>query len=373
MNNVDLDFSREVWCVLGLPFDNYSIQEVCKRIDEYIAHNSQCVLSTPNLNWVILSLNGENFRKAVINSDMSTIDSAIVFWVAKLLKIPLKESVPGSTLIQYILSKRIEKEYRLFFFGGQDGAARQAFLAVNSMQSSIRAVGYYEPGIESVESMSSEETLKRINETKPNIVLVSLGAKKGMLWIEKNKSKIKAQVISHIGATVNFISGKIKRAPLWIQKIGIEWVWRIWQEPKLIARYFKDGVIFFYLVITYIFPYKLLLSLHKKYFLIKENPIISIEEEHDLLKVRIAGVCNYLNSERTKRIFRETAIKNKDVLIDFSETEHIDNSFLGFLLLLFKYKMMQNRKLILMNVNRQLRKIFRRNLCDFLISTTNSA
>jgi hypothetical protein len=105
-------------------------------------------------------------------------------------------------------------------------------------------VGYSSPGFGSIESMSSQTIIDDINRSKADLLVISLGAKKGHQWIAHNESRIEIPVISHLGAAVNFIAGNVKRAPAWMQHAGFEWTWRIYQEPKLLQRYWNDGKFF---------------------------------------------------------------------------------------------------------------------------------
>ena len=366
--NIENDFARDVWCILGIPFDNYSMEDVCNVMDDRIAQGNQCVLSTPNLDWVSMSLRDSDFKKTIINSDVSVIDGTPIFWVSCLLGLPMKEKVPGSTLFGHILHNKRDKNYRLFFFGGQGDAAAQAFSAVNNMESKIRAVGYYNPGYGSIENMGKDDVIGKINEARPDILLVALGSKKGVSWIEKNKNKLSAKIISHLGATINFISGKVRRAPLWMQRIGIEWIWRIIEEPALWERYLKDGVTFIYLLVARVIPLSLYLLKNKKYALTKERPAIKTAEEGSSICMKINGVCNHVNDGTIRDHFKKLAGAEKDIVLDFTDTRYVDNSFLGLLLLLFKYQAMQQKKLSLVNVDRELAKIFKWNLLDDIMS-----
>ena len=116
---------------------------------------------------------------------------------------------------------------------------------VNAVPGGLKAVGAINPGFGSVEEMSSNAILHEINQAKPDILLVALGAKKGTAWIEYNRNKLNAGVISHLGATVNFLAGTVKRAPILFRRFGLEWLWRILQEPKLFSRYAYDGWVMF--------------------------------------------------------------------------------------------------------------------------------
>ncbi|MCQ9206671.1 MAG: WecB/TagA/CpsF family glycosyltransferase [Omnitrophica bacterium] len=365
MNNkekIDRDFARDVWCIFGLPFDNYSIGDVCKCIDDSIINNYHCLLSTPNMDWVTISLNDLEFKKEIISSDICIIDGSPILWVAYLFGFPIKKKVAGSTLMEYIIANKVDKNYKLFFFGGKKNVAKQAFIAIHNRKKQIKAVGYYCPKYGSAEEISTAGIINEINKTAPDILLISLGAKKGMSWIKKNINRLNTKVISHVGRAIDFIAGTVKRAPSWMQKVGLEWLWRIMQQPILCGRYLKDGIFLIFLFITSVIPYMGFLFVNKKYQLISKSPVIHIIDKESKLKIEIAGICNYLNNSVAKTTFRDSAKQNKDIVIDFSKTEYVDSSFLGTLLLLLKHQKMSHKKLILTCPNTKLKKIFKLNM-----------
>lgn len=368
-DKIERDFGRDIWCIFGMPFDNCSIEDTCGLIDKAIKYNQQCILSTPSLHFIAVSRRNPEFKRSIMESDASTIDSAPIFWISRLLGYPIKEKVYGATLMEYLLTQRKDKNYRLFFFGGEEGAARMAFTAVNDRESGIRAAGYYFPGYGSVEEMSQDYVIAGINETDPDILLVALGAEKGVPWIARNKDKIKAKVICHFGAVINFIAGKIKRAPLRMQKLGLEWIWRIMQEPVLCKRYLRDGVIFLHILITRVAPHLIFLMFYRRFSQVADEPDIELKED-TRVKIHIKGVCNYLNNKAARNYFREAALIDKDVILDLSETEFVDNSFLGLLLILLKYKIMQKRKITIAMASGRLKRIFKFNLLENTFSIT---
>ncbi|MCD8512378.1 MAG: WecB/TagA/CpsF family glycosyltransferase, partial [Nitrincola sp.] len=99
----------------------------------------------------------------------------------------------------------------------------------------------HDPGRGDVASMSTPEIIEKINLSQADFLVVSLGAKKGQAWILHNLDKIQVPVVSHLGAVVNFVAGTVKRAPKVWQKLGLEWLWRIVEEPYLWKRYASDG------------------------------------------------------------------------------------------------------------------------------------
>ncbi len=103
------------------------------------------------------------------------------------------------------------------------------------------AAGWHNPGYGDVDSMSGNEIHAKINAAEADFIIVSLGAAKGQAWIEQNQEHLNAPVIAHLGAVVDFVAGTISRAPGWVSKAGLEWVWRIFSEPSLWRRYWDDG------------------------------------------------------------------------------------------------------------------------------------
>ncbi len=121
----------------------------------------------------------------------------------------------------------------------------------------LECVGHCYPGFGSVEEMSSYSVINTINQAPGFHHRLSRG-KEGASWIQLNKDKLRSPVISHLGAVVNFVAGTVKRAPVLVQKFGLEWLWRIKEEPALWRRYLFDGLLLAKLIITKVLPYSVL-------------------------------------------------------------------------------------------------------------------
>lgn len=178
-NPITQDFHRDVYCLLGLPVDNLSMESAKALLYDKAGQKGNVVLSTINVNWVVQSFANTSFRAAILNSDIITLDGRPLLWLAKLLGYPMSEVVSGSTLIQELhRDKTAKKPLTIFLFGGEEGAAGQALERINRNQGGLRAVGALNPGFGTVEQMSSDAIINTINETHPDILLVALGAKK---------------------------------------------------------------------------------------------------------------------------------------------------------------------------------------------------
>ena len=248
---------RSLHWLLGLPFDAITLQEAVQQVRTAASLKQRLFISTPNLNFLIASQSDAEFRNSVIHSDLSLADGMPIVWLAKFLGLPIQERVAGSSLFEALRHEPLLAEQMpitVFFFGGPDGAAQAAAEAVNRNSPGMRCVGHLSPGFGSVDKLSSDEIIATINSSQADFVVVSLGAKKGQAWIEKNRSRLSSPIISHLGAVVNFCAGRVQRAPTWVQRIGMEWLWRIKEEPGLWKRYFSDAVSLIRLFITQAVP-----------------------------------------------------------------------------------------------------------------------
>ena len=220
------DFEREVYCIGGLPFDAIDLSKTMSRLRDAKYKKTSCFLTTPNLNFLALAQDDPDFRNSVIYSDIVIADGTPIVWIAKLLGIPIRERVAGSTLFE-ALGQEWRRKLTVYFFGGPDGVAAEASKRINEKSTGLSCVGYHTPGYGTVDEMSETKVIENINLSGADFLVVALGAKKGQAWIIKNLHIIKVPLVSHLGAVINFEAKRLKRAPVRMQKIGLEWAWRI--------------------------------------------------------------------------------------------------------------------------------------------------
>ena len=356
---IAINFQREVYCLFGLPVDNLSLAAVKALIRQRAPLKEKIVLSTININWVARSFSDSEFRSAILNSDLVTLDGKPLVWISKFLGYPMRETAPGSTLILELLEEKLEKPLTIFLFGGDGKAAELAMEQINLRQGGLRAVGALNPGYGSIEEMSSDKIIETINSTRPDILLVALGARKGARWIEKNRHRLVSGVISHLGATINFLAGTVQRAPRSMQQFGLEWVWRILQEPKLFSRYAGDGWVIFRRLVGKSTLWMQYLLLHKKY---RQAPIVIHVEKNDLLDELCLSFGRNLSltpDSHFREMFRDIVCCGKSIIFDFQQTVFIDGAFIGILLIFEQQLANQGKKLRIINLNSELCAMFR--------------
>lgn len=234
------DFTRDVVALFGIPFDVVDHEAAEQRVLDAMATGRKLFMSTPNLNFVALCQRDETFRQSVLISDLSVVDGSGVMLLGKLMGTPMPERIAGSTLFDNLV-RRAPRALKVFLFGGDQGVAAKAADKLNERTAADTAVGFLDPGYGDVESLTQPDQLEEIRSSRPNFLLVALGAQKGQRWILENWDSLPSCVISHLGATINFIAGHVVRAPQRIQRLGLEWAWRIKEEPKLWHRYARDA------------------------------------------------------------------------------------------------------------------------------------
>lgn len=239
------NLQRDVIALLGLPIDVIDEAGAAARIEAAIRDRRKLFLTTPNLNFLIGCQRDPAFARSVLDSDLSLADGMPLLWLARLLGVPLPERVAGSSLFERLRQTPPGPDVipiRVYYFGGPPGAAEAAAQRTNADGGRMHCVGWASPGFEPVEQLSTPEWLDPINAAQPDFLVIALGAQKGQAWIQRNRAQLNVPVISHLGAVVNFAAGTVSRAPLWVQRFGLEWLWRIKEEPQLWRRYWNDGL-----------------------------------------------------------------------------------------------------------------------------------
>lgn len=226
--------------LFGLPFDRMTLQDTLAAVRRACATRRRLFVSTANVNFVVLAQHNPAFRQSLLDSDLCVADGAPIVWISRLLGRPLPERVAGADLFEALRAVSDAPPVGVYFFGGPPGVAERACAVLRHERRGVHCVGFECPGFGDVASMSSREIIDRINAAAPDFVVVALGAVKGQAWIQANRSRLEAPVLSHLGAVVNFVAGTVERAPRWVARIGFEWLWRVLQEPALARRYVGD-------------------------------------------------------------------------------------------------------------------------------------
>ncbi|HJX45931.1 MAG TPA: WecB/TagA/CpsF family glycosyltransferase [Patescibacteria group bacterium] len=237
--------------ILNIQVYNFTTDEAIKRIEVLTKAGKQRFVVTPNVDHIMKLQNDAEFRQIYDNASLVLADGMPLIWASKFLGTSLKEKISGSDLFPKLCKVAAEKGYRLFFMGGRPGAALKAAEVLRDRYPDIQIVGTYSPpfGFEN-DREENDKIVRAIKNAKPDILFVGLGAPKQEKWIYKYRNDYQVPMSIGVGVSFEFVSGMVKRAPLWMQRVGLEWFWRLMMEPKrLWKRYLVDDPVFFWLVL----------------------------------------------------------------------------------------------------------------------------
>ena len=355
-----------------MPVDAIEMPTVLRTIDAMVAARKPFLISTPNINFLVNHQLDDNFRDSLLVSDLCPADGMILVWIARLMGVPIKARVAGSDIFNSLKAGRnSQSRLKLFLFGGSDGVAAAASKTLNTNPGGLRCVGWDNPGFGTVSELSRDEIINKINASDADIVVASLGAAKGQAWLLRNHERLRIPIRAHFGAAINFEVRKVKRAPVWMRNIGLEWLWRIKEEPHLWRRYAHDGYMLLRLLLTRGMP----LAIETRWQQLmcrssKRGLLIKRMHDDDRIILSLSGDATAAHAEKASAWFRDAVTMKKKIVVDFSNTHVIDARFLGLLLMLRKRLKGQGTSPKFVGLSPRLMRTFRFHGLGFLFSTS---
>lgn len=233
--------------LFGMTVDSLRMPEAVERVRSWIDEPFERMryVVTPNLDHAILFQDRADLRAAYADASMTIADGQPLIWASRLLGKPLPERVAGSDLVPRLFddADRRDSELTVFLLGAAPGVGNRAAETISNTWRNVRVVGVESPSIGFDQNeQENDRLLQAIEQAKPDLLLVGLGAPKQELWIHRHRDRIAAKASLGIGAVIDFLAGERKRAPVWMQRCGIEWLHRVAQEPgRLGKRYAYDA------------------------------------------------------------------------------------------------------------------------------------
>jgi N-acetylglucosaminyldiphosphoundecaprenol N-acetyl-beta-D-mannosaminyltransferase len=292
-----------------------------------------------------------------------------IVWIARLLSVPIQCRLSGADIFDALRSRsKLGGKLKVFLFGGAEGVGDVVCKSLNAENGGMACVGALNPGFGSIAEMSTDEIFHTINSCYAELLTVFLSARKAQGWLLQNHERVEIPVRAQFGATINLQAGRVKRAPLLMRKLGFEWLWRIKEEPYLWRRYWYDSMGLFFLLVTSVLP---LAYDNLRSRLVGKDDRLTVER-NDLLHselIKLSGAATSTHVDVATSCFRAALDGKRAILIDLSGILTIDARFFGLLVMFRKQLIGQGRQLQLANASPKIRKIFRLNGFEFLLST----
>nr|MBC8394084.1 WecB/TagA/CpsF family glycosyltransferase [Deltaproteobacteria bacterium] len=373
--------SDDTIIILGIPVDNLDMDETVDHIFEMIeafkADGRSRQVATVNLDFVVNTLTWglKHIRHPELldilrRADLVTADGMPIVWTSKLLGTPLTGRVTGADLVPRLAEEAAKHGKSIYFLGGRGDVGKKAAELLRNRYPNLRVAGTDAPFVhtEGAALSGAEEEdqaiIERINRSGADILLIGFGNPKQEIWFDRNINRLKVPVSIGIGGTYEFITGSVARAPVWMQETGLEWIFRITQDPKrLWKRYFVGFLKFGLMVLPAILYHKYRRLLFDLYYRAGMVPDVHTHpaDNSEIASVGVITLPISLDAAAVMRIkenIEKKAGQYSNTILDFNRVDFIDSSGLGMLVTLWRKTKENRRKLFMIKINSTIRRFF---------------
>lgn len=219
--------------ILGCGVDMVDMAGALEKVETFINAGTPHHIITLNAEIIYRAQNEPKLKKVINSAHLVTPDGAGVVWASRRLGKPLRERVTGIDLTTELAGKASQKGWKLFLYGAAPGVADEAALNLKKKYPGLRIAGTSH-GYRKPEEMP--DLIAEIKKAKPHILLVALGAPRQEYWIREHLQEIGVPVCMGVGGSFDVLAGRVERAPVWAQKAGLEWAYRLVKQPSRFKR-----------------------------------------------------------------------------------------------------------------------------------------
>jgi N-acetylglucosaminyldiphosphoundecaprenol N-acetyl-beta-D-mannosaminyltransferase len=355
--------------IYGVPFHNVTFEEAIDWIAMRVSSGKPANIVTANLDFVTQAWRDPELQRILIDADLVLADGFPVVKLAPFFGPRLKARVSGSDLTPMLAERASSEGFSIYGLGSAEGVAEKAMEILKERHPDLKVAGTYSPPYAPLLEMDHRKILQQVEEAKPDILFVAFGSPKQDKFISMHVRGWNVPVSMGVGASLDFITGEQRRAPVWIQKCCLEWLWRICSDPKrLTGRYMAN--IRFLLSAT-----RQMIQIH---YMADKQPNLKVLEYEDFHRLEGSGIV----AERFQGLESETAAvefiehvksrtSGKNLLLDVHARPWLDSLELGALLEINKFCRSYGRRLILYAPRPKVRRLLETcRLTDYFDSAT---
>ncbi len=231
---------------LSCPIDAITRQELLAELAAHIARREPTTVLFVNVAKLVWARRDPALRQALAQADYVLADGQPLVWVSRLLGQPLPERIAGIDLMEDMLAAAAQKGWRVFFLGAREPVLRQAIENLTRRHIGLQVAGAHHGYFPAEET---ERVLEQINRSNADLLLVALGSPQKELWLMRYGPRLNVPLRQAVGGSFEIAAGHRRRAPAWLRRLGLEWFYRLLQDPRHLGwRYFYTNTVFLLLV-----------------------------------------------------------------------------------------------------------------------------
>lgn len=234
--------------LLGCPVDNISMDETLKRIDEIIHSAIPVQHVVVNVDKILKIRRDEKLYNIVNHCAIINVDGMPLVWISRLFGKPLKERVAGIDLMERLVEHAAKRTYRIFFLGAEDMIVKKVIDIYTQQYQNLAVAGFHHGYWAPAEE---QRIVQGIKESKADILFVAMSSPRKEEFINQYLTQMNTPFVMGVGGSFDIVAGKTKRAPQWMQYAGLEWLFRLFQEPRRMWRRYLVGNVRFVLLVVY--------------------------------------------------------------------------------------------------------------------------
>lgn len=219
--------------ILGVGIDRIDSQQALQQIGEFIENGEPHQIVTANAEIIYQASKNEKMRNVINAAQMVTADGSGVVWASRQLGQPLAQRVTGIDLVNSICQQSAKEKWKIYILGSAPGVAATAAVNIRNKFPGCNIIGTHHGYFNAKEE---KQILAELEQLKPDVLFVALGAPKQEYWIADHIQKLGIPVAMGIGGSMDVLSGNVKRAPKWMQKMSLEWLYRLLIQPTRFKR-----------------------------------------------------------------------------------------------------------------------------------------
>lgn len=362
--------------ILGVPIQSLSMEEVVLKCGEHLEKNHKdpryiCTINVDFIvkahSWNFTAVGFPELLKIYREADICLADGMPLVWLSKILGSPIKERITGKDLLPRLVEMMGKKEKAIYLIGGEEKIAKSAAISLHDLAPGLRVVGIATPFIyiegENLVNESTKDLLltEQINAVNPDLLAINLGNPKQEIWFDRVKQHLHVPLSIGMGGTLSTVGGALSRPSKWIQNFGLEWFYRLLQEPKrLWKRYFIDFFKIIYFSVPLIFYHTISRILYKVFYSWRKDAsiygkvLLFQSATRSLAVIIMPSILDYKGVSLLLQQIEEA--QAYDVLaLDFSGVKHIQPEGFGLLIKLWLTRQNEKKEIYALKVSKDIK------------------